>query len=144
MQGLVSMSGNDAADITPWAWVAHCPRSGGEPIFVTAEQAAELKKFDDWDVFQVGKIPSRAGHDVGVVNNQPKMPMPADNPCSQPQAHPARCGCEQVASKFVHCGNAHNLLSRVMDFDLATKQGQAVQLRQLLSEIGNYLKEQGQ
>lgn len=141
------MNEENAAELTPWAWVAHCEKSGGEPIFVTAQVAAQLQKFDDWDVFQVAKLPSAAVQVATGLNNQPKMPtlvrQQAEKPCSQPQAHPARCGCEQEAGEYVQVDRAHQLLSRILRFDLAVKQGQEVQLCQLLSEIGVYLREQG-
>jgi hypothetical protein len=83
----------------PWGWIAHCAKSGGEPIIVTETIAKELSKFDDWDVFQVarlpqsGALPSVTTCEVPVAD---KTEQRVSKACDQPQAHPARCGCELV------------------------------------------------
>lgn len=135
----------------PWGWIAHCAKSGGEPIIVTETVAKELSKFDDWEVFQVVRVPpatpgapGKEASFVGkILSEQAKVAMGMENqrvvkPCDQPQAHPARCGCVPQGS------TANQLLARVVEFDKSARTDQGFNLSKLVSDIQEYLQEQGQ
>lgn len=138
----------------PWGWIAHCARSGGEPIIVTETIAKELSKFDDWDVFQVARLPqsdalpSKADNHAPVADKTgqvaraiPEMSgerQQVTKTCDQPQAHPARCGCVPPENR------ANQLLAQVLEFDKSARTDQGFNLSKLVGEIKKYLQEQGQ
>lgn len=138
----------------PWGWIAHCAKSGGEPIIVTETIAKELSKFDDWDVFQVGRLPQsgalsskadshapvadKTGQGARVITDVSGECQQAAKPCDQPQAHPARCGCVPPEN------TANQLLARVLEFDKSARTDQGFNLSKLVGEIEKYLQEQGQ
>jgi hypothetical protein len=125
----------------PWGWIAHCAKSGGEPIIVTDTIAKELSKFDDWDVFQVGRLPQSGALPSVTTREVPvadKAEQGVSKACDQPQAHPARCGC-------VPQGNtANQLLARVVEYDKSARTDQGFNLSKLVRDIQEYLQEHGQ
>jgi hypothetical protein len=125
----------------PWGWIAHCAKSGGEPIIVTEAIAKELSKFDDWDVFQVGRLP-QSGTSPSVTSSEvpvaDKAEQGVSKACDQPQAHPARCGCVPQGDR------ANQLLARVVEFDKSARTDQGFNLSKLVNDIQAYLQEQGQ
>ncbi|WP_274644092.1 hypothetical protein [Pseudomonas serbica] len=125
----------------PWGWIAHCAKSGGEPIIVTEAIAKELSKFDDWDVFQVARLP-QTGALLSVISSEvpvaDKAEQGVSKACDQPQAHPARCGCVPERN------TANQLLARVVEFDKSARTDQGFNLSKLVNDIQDYLQEQGQ